>query len=111
MNEPNVKNFWNNFEKRLNNSKLIRYLLLFTLAWAIAQVLAYFETVIVVFILAAILAFILNYPVQWLTRFLPRGLIEQNILTFISKRLTKITIKSIRHFIVTFFSNIDGIKK
>lgn len=74
MNEPNVKNFWNNFRKRLSNSKLIRYLLLFILAWAIAQVLAYFETVIVVFLLAAILAFLLNYPVQWVTRFLPRGL-------------------------------------
>ncbi len=74
VNKPNVKNFWNIFEKRLSNSKLIRYLLLFTLAWAIAQVLAYFETVIVVFILAAILAFLLNYPVQWVARFLPRGL-------------------------------------
>jgi predicted PurR-regulated permease PerM len=70
VNKPNVKNFW----ERLSNSKLIRYLLLFTLAWAIVQVLAYFETVIVVFILAAILAFLLNYPVQWVARFLPRGL-------------------------------------
>jgi predicted PurR-regulated permease PerM len=74
VNEPNVKNFWNDFWERLSNSKLIRYLLLFALAWAIVQILAYFETVIVVFIFAAILAFLLNYPVQWVARFLPRGL-------------------------------------
>lgn len=74
MNEPTVKNFWNHFWERLSNSKLIRYLLLFALAWAIVQVLAYFETVIVIFIFAAILAFLLNYPVQWVARFLPRTL-------------------------------------
>lgn len=58
---------------RLNNSRLVRYLLLFALGWAIVQVLAYFETVIVIFSIAAILAFLLNYPVQWVQRFLPRG--------------------------------------
>ncbi|BDA75592.1 hypothetical protein CAL7716_097580 [Calothrix sp. PCC 7716] len=35
MNEPNIKRFWEN----LNNTKLIRYLLLFALGWAIIQVL------------------------------------------------------------------------
>lgn len=58
---------------RLNNSRLVRYLLLFALGWAIVQVLAYFETVIVIFSIAAILAFLLNYPVKWIQRFLPRG--------------------------------------
>ncbi len=63
----------NHFLDRLNNSRLVRYLLLLALGWAIVQILAYFETVIVIFIFAAILAFLLNYPVQWLRRFLPHG--------------------------------------
>ena len=69
MSEPSAKNLLS----RLNNSRLIHYLLLFGLGWAIVQVLAYFETVIVIFTFAAILAFLLNYPVQWLHRFLPHG--------------------------------------
>jgi len=69
MSEPPTKNLLG----RLNNSKLIRYLLLLALGWAIVQVLAYFQTVIVIFTFAAILAFLLNYPVQWLHRFLPHG--------------------------------------
>lgn len=74
MNEPNLKNFWENFWKQLNNSKLIRYLLIFAFGWAIIQVLSYFKTVIVIFIFAAIVAFLLNYPVQWISRFLPRSI-------------------------------------
>ncbi|MGI0489130.1 AI-2E family transporter [Pantanalinema rosaneae CENA516] len=58
----------------LSNARLVRYLLLLALAWAIVQVLAYFETVIVIFIFAAILAFLLNYPVRVITRFMPRWL-------------------------------------
>lgn len=69
MSEPPAKNLFD----RLGNSRLIRYLLLLALGWAIVQVLAYFETVIVIFTFAAILAFLLNYPVQWLHRFLPHG--------------------------------------
>ena len=69
MSEPPTKKLF----KRLDNSRLIRYLLLLALGWAIVQVLAYFQTVIVIFIFAAILAFLLNYPVQWLHRFLPHG--------------------------------------
>lgn len=69
MTKSNIHNFLD----RLNNSKLVRYLLLLALGWAIVQILAYFETVIVIFIFAAILAFLLNYPVQWLHRFLPHG--------------------------------------
>jgi predicted PurR-regulated permease PerM len=70
MNEPSVKRFW----EQLNNTKLIRYVLLFALGWAIIQVLAYFETVLIVFIFAAILAFLLNYPVKWAERLLPHGI-------------------------------------
>lgn len=60
--------------EQLSNAKLTRYLLLLALAWAIVQVLAYFQTVLVIFIFAAILAFLLNYPTRWVSRFMPRGL-------------------------------------
>ncbi|MEB3337645.1 MAG: AI-2E family transporter [Leptolyngbyaceae bacterium] len=56
----------------LNNTRLIRYLLLLALGWAIAQVLAYFETVLIIFIFAAISAFLLNYPVKFVSRFMSR---------------------------------------
>ena len=59
--------------KHLNNTRLIRYLLLFTLVWVLMQVIAYFEPVLVIFVFAAILAFLLNYPVTWVSRFLPRS--------------------------------------
>ena len=60
--------------KHLNNSQLIRYLLLFAIGWVFVQVIAYFETVLVIFIFAAITAFLLNYPVVWGSRFMPRWL-------------------------------------
>ncbi|WGV25071.1 AI-2E family transporter [Halotia branconii] len=65
-----AKNIWN----RLNNLALVRFLLLVASGWAIVQLLAYFETVIVIFTFATILAFLLSYPVQWLRRFLPRSI-------------------------------------
>ena len=70
MNKPkvNTHQVW----QHLSNDRLVRYLLLFALAWAIVQVLAYFEKVIVIFIFAAILAFLLNYPVKFISRFMPR---------------------------------------
>lgn len=68
MSEPPLNNFW----KQLNNARLLRYLLLLALGWAVVQVLAYFELVVAIFTFAAILAFLLNYPVRWLQRFLPR---------------------------------------
>lgn len=70
MNDFSIRRFWEN----LSNSKLIRYLLLLVLGWAIAQFLTYFSTVIVIFIFAGILAFLLNYPVKWSERFLPHGI-------------------------------------
>jgi predicted PurR-regulated permease PerM len=72
MNKPKVNT--NKVWEYLNNARLIRYLLCFTLAWAIVQVLAYFEKVLVIFIFAAILAFLLNYPVKFVARFVPRWL-------------------------------------
>lgn len=70
MSEPSVKNFL----ERLNNSVLIRFLLLFASGWAFIQILDYFETVVVIFTVAAIVAFLLSYPVGWLRRFLPHSL-------------------------------------
>ncbi len=58
--------FWHFF----SNDNLIRYLLLFTFGWAVIQIIAYFQTIIVIFVFASILAFLLNYPVQWLERYL-----------------------------------------
>jgi predicted PurR-regulated permease PerM len=68
MNQPPSKNFW----ERLNNWILVRFLLLFACGWALVQLLAYFETIIVIFTCAAILAFLLSYPVRWLQAFIPR---------------------------------------
>ncbi|MBE9166546.1 AI-2E family transporter [Pleurocapsales cyanobacterium LEGE 06147] len=90
MNDIPKKKFW----IQLNNSQLLRYLLLIVLGWAIAQILAYFETVIVIFIFAAILAFLLNYPVKWLQRFLPRtfAVILVVLLTFFILGVLTITL-------------------
>ena len=60
--------------KRLNNSQLVRYLLLFALGWVFVQLVAYFETVLIIFVFAAITAFLLDYPVAWISRFVPRWL-------------------------------------
>ncbi|MEG4076380.1 hypothetical protein QUA30_27640 [Microcoleus sp. Pol14C2] len=70
MDNPKINTYrmW----EHLNNAQLIRYLLLFVRGWAIVQVLAYFETVLIVFILAATLAFLLNYPVKFVSGFIPR---------------------------------------
>jgi predicted PurR-regulated permease PerM len=58
----------------LTNTKLVRYLLLLALTWAIVQILAYFSSVILIFVFAAIFAFLLSFPVQWAARIMPRGL-------------------------------------
>lgn len=70
MPELPTKSLWD----RLNNSALIRFLLMFASGWALIQVLEYFETVIFIFTFAAIIAFLLSYPVHWLRRYLPRSL-------------------------------------
>ncbi len=69
MKEPPRQYFWG----QLNNLALVRFLLLFASGWALVQLLAYFETVIVIFAFAAILAFVLSYPVRWLRCFLPHA--------------------------------------
>jgi predicted PurR-regulated permease PerM len=60
--------------KTLNNSILVRYLLLFTCAWTLIILINYFYGTIAIFTGSAILAALLNYPVVWLSRYLPRGL-------------------------------------
>ncbi|UKO96336.1 AI-2E family transporter [Nostoc sp. UHCC 0870] len=65
-----AKNLWH----RLNNSLIVRFLLLVAAGWVLVQLLAYFQTVIVIFTFAAILAFLLSYPVKWLQNFLPHGI-------------------------------------
>lgn len=68
---------------QLNNARLLRYLLLLLLGWAIAQVLAYFSSVIVIFTFAAILAFLLSYPMQRLQRWLPRPAAAVSLLSLL----------------------------
>lgn len=63
-----------NFLTRLNNSVLVRFLLFAACGWTIVELIAYFQSVIVIFTFAAILAFLLSYPVQWLKRFVPHTL-------------------------------------
>lgn len=60
-----------NFWAQLNNSVLIRFLLLFACGWALIQVLDYFQVVIFIFTFATVIAFLLSYPVRWLYRFFP----------------------------------------
>jgi len=68
---------------KLNNSQLLRILLTLACAWAISQVLAYFELVITIFVLAAILAYLLSYPVGWLSRFFSHNF-SVYLVTFIT---------------------------
>ncbi len=58
----------------LNNSNLLRYLLLFCCGWGLVVLINYFYATIALFSAAGILAALLNYPVVWLSRYLPRWL-------------------------------------
>lgn len=70
MTSPFKTSLWQD----LNNSSLLRFLLLFACSWAIVVLISYFYNVIAIFTAAAIFAALLNYPVQWLTRYVPRGI-------------------------------------
>ncbi len=59
---------------QLDNSVLVRFLLLLASGWGVLQVLNYFELVVVIFVISTILAFLLSYPVRWCRRFLPHGI-------------------------------------
>lgn len=58
---------------QLDNSTLVRFLLLLASGWASIQVLNYFEIVVVIFVISAILAFLLSYPVRWCRQLVPHG--------------------------------------
>lgn len=68
--------------ERLNNSALVRFLLLFACGWAVVELLAYFEMVVVVFTCATVLAFLLSYPVGWVSRYVPRGIATSLVFGF-----------------------------
>lgn len=57
----------------LSTNNLARFLLLFASGWAMVQLLAYFEVLVVVFVTSTILAFLLNHPATWLSRWMRRG--------------------------------------
>lgn len=59
---------------QLDNSKLVRFLLLLATGWALIRLLNYFEIVVVIFVISAILAFLLGYPVRWCRRLLPHSI-------------------------------------
>ncbi|MCG5059650.1 MAG: AI-2E family transporter [Limnoraphis sp. WC205] len=52
---------------------LLRFLLLFACGWVVVQLIDYFYSVITIFTISATLAALLNYPVQRLSRYIPRG--------------------------------------
>ena len=60
--------------KTLDNSILVRYLLLIACGWTLIVSINYFYDVIATFTAAAIIATLLNYPTRWLSRYMPRGL-------------------------------------
>lgn len=74
MDDKNQPLSWAEAWAWLTNARLIRFILLFVLAWALVQFLEFFEPVIVIFTFAAVTAFLLNYPVRWLQPFIPRTL-------------------------------------
>lgn len=60
--------------QNINNSALLRYLLLFACGWATVLIINYFYGTIAMFTATGLLAALLNYPVVWLSRYLPRWL-------------------------------------
>lgn len=69
MNNSERDKLW----RSLENSSLVRFLLLFGCGWALIQFINYFYSVLALFTAAAVLAALLNYPVHRLSRYLPRG--------------------------------------
>jgi predicted PurR-regulated permease PerM len=54
--------------QRLNNSDLLRFLLLLACGWGVVKVIDYFQAVLTMFIAAAMLAVLLDFPVRRLVR-------------------------------------------
>jgi len=68
MNDNQQNQLW----RSLNNSALLRFLLLFACGWALVQLIEYFYSVIAMFVTAAILAVLMDYPVRKLANYMPR---------------------------------------
>ena len=66
---PRSTSLW----QTLNNSILLRYLLLFGSGWVTVLLITYFYSTIAIFSVAGIFAALLNYPVVWLSRRIPRA--------------------------------------
>ncbi|HEY9880945.1 MAG TPA: AI-2E family transporter [Leptolyngbyaceae cyanobacterium] len=60
--------------EQLSHTMLVKFLLLFACGWAFVEILAYFQVVVIIFVTATILAFLLSHPVDWLNRWMPRGI-------------------------------------
>lgn len=84
--EPTPALLWD----QLSHMALVKFLLLFACGWAVVEILAYFQIVVVVFVTATILAFLLSHPVAWLSRWLPRPVAVA--LVFVCSLLTLVTI-------------------
>ncbi|MBE9224956.1 AI-2E family transporter [Phormidium sp. LEGE 05292] len=72
MNEPPKNSIWQQLSNSSRVRSLLMFLLLFICGWAFIQLITYFSTLIFVFTTASIAAALLNYPVNWLSRLVPR---------------------------------------
>ncbi|HEY9647641.1 MAG TPA: AI-2E family transporter [Chroococcidiopsis sp.] len=70
MEKFDPQDFW----RSINNSALLRFILLFACGWAIVQLIDYFYSIIAMFTAAAILAVLMSYPVRYLSHFVHRGI-------------------------------------
>ncbi len=73
---PKPRRWWN----AIDNSRLVRFLLMVAAGWTILQLFRYFELVLVIFSFAGILAFLLSYPTRWLSRSLPYPLAAYTVM-------------------------------
>lgn len=74
MNEAPNNSIWQQLSNSSRVRSLLMFLLLFICGWAFVQLITYFSTLIFVFTTASIAAALLNYPVNWLSRLIPRKL-------------------------------------
>ncbi|MFB2837687.1 AI-2E family transporter [Floridanema evergladense] len=72
MNESPNNSIWQQLSNSSRVRALLMFLLLFVCGWAFIQLITFFSTLIFVFTTASIAAALLNYPVNWLSRLIPR---------------------------------------
>lgn len=89
MNEPPKTTIWQQLSNSSQVRSLLMFLLLFVCGWAFIQLITFFSTLIFVFTTAAIAAALLNYPVNWLSRFIPRKIAV--LIVFLTSLLLVIT--------------------